>query len=367
MYMVVRLVGQPLGKMTIRFRKRSKGAIYVRVSIGRGNVIEKKTPFSPGVHSLRLKELEVKIEKAFNQAVERGRKIDGEWLEMVMSGDGEATVQAQVDKIISEAHTRPNGKGGVGLSEGRIKHLRVFQKKITAYHGKLPLSEVDLAFSERYRDYLFAKGYSVNYVGKQMNILKTVCRDAEKSGVSVSREVHYIKNLSQRNTNIVVLTPADQRKIMEADLPRESLRNARRWLLLGCQVGQRGTDLLELTSQNLVEKEGVAMLELVQQKTGKMVYVPLTPTAKTLLEDGFPHHIPLQKFNNHLKDIADICGVDKYLTSHVMRRSFATNFYGKVPTSILIGITGHSTEAMFLRYIGKTSLDKALEFAKHFS
>lgn len=36
-----------------------------------------------------------------------------------------------------------------------------------------------------------------------------------------------------------------------------------------------------------------------------------------------------------------------------MRRSFATNFFGKIPTPILMNMTGHSRETTFMSYIGK--------------
>jgi len=40
------------------------------------------------------------------------------------------------------------------------------------------------------------------------------------------------------------------------------------------------------------------------------------------------------------------------IASHDLRRSFATNFYGKIPTPILMNMTGHSQEATFMQYIG---------------
>lgn len=43
------------------------------------------------------------------------------------------------------------------------------------------------------------------------------------------------------------------------------------------------------------------------------------------------------------------------MTSHIGRRSFATNFYGNIPTTFLIYVTGHKTEQMFLNYIGKSN------------
>ena len=40
------------------------------------------------------------------------------------------------------------------------------------------------------------------------------------------------------------------------------------------------------------------------------------------------------------------------ICAHDLRRSFATNYFGKVETPILISITGHSKETTFLSYIG---------------
>ena len=43
------------------------------------------------------------------------------------------------------------------------------------------------------------------------------------------------------------------------------------------------------------------------------------------------------------------------LSSHDLRRSFATNHYGKIPTPILMKLTGHSRESAFLEYVGKNA------------
>ena len=42
----------------------------------------------------------------------------------------------------------------------------------------------------------------------------------------------------------------------------------------------------------------------------------------------------------------------EFLTSHIMRRSFAYNYYGKIETPLLMNITGHSKESTFLTYMG---------------
>ena len=43
------------------------------------------------------------------------------------------------------------------------------------------------------------------------------------------------------------------------------------------------------------------------------------------------------------------------ITSHNMKRSFATNYFGKIATPILMEITGHSRESTFLEYVGKNA------------
>jgi hypothetical protein len=44
---------------------------------------------------------------------------------------------------------------------------------------------------------------------------------------------------------------------------------------------------------------------------------------------------------------------DRELSRDAMRRSFATNYFGKIETPILMEITGHSRESTFLSYIGE--------------
>lgn len=43
----------------------------------------------------------------------------------------------------------------------------------------------------------------------------------------------------------------------------------------------------------------------------------------------------------------------KLVSSHIGRRSFATNHFGKIPTPIIMAATGHKSESSFLKYIGK--------------
>ncbi len=131
------------------------------------------------------------------------------------------------------------------------------------------------------------------------------------------------------------------------------------------------------------------LIELTQQKGNKNVVIPFSPQMETLLQYGFPYKISIQKFNKHLKDVCRIAGIDtitegyKYVTevkrrvlgkypkhelisSHNLRRTFASNNYGQMPTPLIMSITGHSTEKTFLNYIGKTGIDHAQQIAEYY-
>jgi hypothetical protein len=55
------------------------------------------------------------------------------------------------------------------------------------------------------------------------------------------------------------------------------------------------------------------------------------------------------------------------VTSHIGRRSFATNHYGRLRNFSIMLVTGHKTESQFLEYIGKRNTDHINDFHKYYS
>ena len=99
------------------------------------------------------------------------------------------------------------------------------------------------------------------------------------------------------------------------------------------------------------------------------------PIVIKLLENEFPRKVSQVLFNKQIKALYMMAGIDElvsgfknnpktrrkkivnapkyeFVTSHIMRRSFASNYYGKIETPLLMNITGHSKESTFLTYIG---------------
>ena len=142
--------------------------------------------------------------------------------------------------------------------------------------------------------------------------------------------------------------------------------------------------MLSITESNIKDNFGVKGIEVFQKKTQKFVTIPLNDDIYKIIKNGLPYKISLTKFNEYIKEICKkaeindiIIGRKKssshgptiltqrpkhsFISSHVCRRSFASNNYGKINTSFIKELTGHSTERMLLDYIGKSSNNLALE------
>lgn len=369
--------------------------------------------------NLSLEKLSIHIIEEFNKT--NPNEIDGEWLEKqidVFNGvheEGEAELNEgllnAVNKLIDNAHTRENSQGGLGLSKSRINSYKTLRNILTKYQGrkKFKVSDVNIKFGKEFLDWmLIKKNYSESYARKKIDDLKTVCTDAELNGIPTSLQLKKVKGGKPKTDYIIFLTPKELETIKNTDLNNNTLENSKKWLLLGCNIGQRGSDLLALRESNFVTRQGLDLIELKQQKTGKNVTIPVLETTKKILYEGLPYSISIQKFNNHLKAICEIAGInevipgskivmvdkkgnelpkdenEKYIgkgvkrklhgnypkwqliSSHVCRRSFASNQYGILPTPLIMQITAHSTEKMLHNYIGKSSMDYAQAIAEFY-
>lgn len=369
----------------------------------------KKEPIPKNENLKRLKsklsDLKKHIETAYNNSISNGIAITGDWLQLQIDIFNKKIPVVELDlltnyiqKYIDEAPYKQNQKKQIGLSPGRIQNLKLFKATILRFEAEtlkgksILIKNINIQFVEKFKIWLFSKGYSVNYVGKNIANIRTICIDASKNDIETSIQIKNIKGVSESKEpeEIVFLSEQEQELIKKAPLIREALINARKWLLLGCLIGQRGGDLLNITAKNVKDINGIKIVELKQQKTGKLVAVPLLPEALEIIESGFPYKISLAHFNEYIKEVCKEAGLftstkgrkklkqglptekgvyPKYeiVSSHICRRSFATNFYGRIPTPVLMNITAHGSERMFLHYIGKTTYDNAYQMLEYFS
>jgi integrase len=240
--------------------------------------------------------------------------------------------------------------------------------------------------------------YSQNTIQREFVNIKTFCKHARYLGLETHPQLDSLR-IDRQKVEKIYLTYEDLTKIENISKRQltENLDNAKDWLVISCHTGQRVSDFMRFTDDHIRTENGKYLLEFTQKKTGKNMTIALHPKVIEILNKRngkFPYPISNQKYNDLIKKVCELAEINeltegsklvetetdskvyrkksgiykKYelVTSHIGRRSFATNFYGEIPTSFLIYMTGHSTEAMFLTYIGKSNKDIALEMAKYF-
>lgn len=415
---------------TVNFRiigKTKEQTIYLRLSVKRGitprattgltinindwststNMPKQTTAYNKNT-ATKLRKLKEYIIDKCNEALSNGITINTQWLKhnidvhfkRINENNKSELLTDAIKTIIKEAGTRKNAKGGIGLSQSRINSYNSLKDVITEYQkGKsIKVRDVNVLFAKDFLNYLlYTKNYQKSTALKKIADLKTVCNDASFYGIETSPQLKAIKSTKSQNENILYLSPLELKAIKEAKLINEAHKNARKWLLLGCNIGQRGGDLLKLNESNFVTRNGYEVIELKQQKTGKNVVIPVLPTTKEIIKTGLPYKISLPKFNKYIKKVCEIAEINEMIqgskitvikkgkgnkekrkidglypkwqlmASHVCRRSFASNLYGTLPTPLIMSITAHSSEKMLLNYIGKDSLDYAQQIADFYT
>lgn len=395
--------------------ERENSNIYIRYSIKKGLVLKRKTGLVinpsnwskdkglPIQKDQELKSLKLKLDKlsifvndAYNNAIDKGIEFTGDWLQHQIDLFNNKVVVVDLDILTNsiEFYIDTSDK----LTRGSIKNIENLKKFIINYEQdclrgkKILIREIDLNFIDVFKKYHKGKGRSINYIGTYISILRAVVNKASLNGIPTHPQFKQIKSIKEvkEPDEIIILTPEEQELIKNAELVREAHINARKWLLLGCLIGQRASDLLNITENNIKTIKNLKVIELKQKKTGKQVVIALHPKALKIIENGLPYKITLEHFNSYSKEVCKEAKINKLvkgkmriddkrtltvgtyekwqvISSHVCRRSFATNFYGDIPTSILMNTTGHTTEEMFLKYIGKTQYDHAFQMHEYFS
>lgn len=277
------------------------------------------------------------------------------------------------------------------ISYPTFKRYMVFYKLIERFEGsimkRLGVDNTGMEFVKEFIAFGKMEEYSENTIYRTIHFVKTILNFAEKKGIVTQVRMMEIRREKQHR-EVVTLSEKEIWQIKKTPVC-ETLQAAKDWLIISCYTGQRISDFMRFSDKQLKEINGKTCLSFIQQKTGKKITIPLHPTVLNVLNrnGGFPEAVAVTEYNRQIKIIAQLAGIkdriysakrsgyrarriflEKWetLSSHIGRRSFASNFYGKIPTSLLMEATGHSTEAMFQRYVNPFDPDRVLSLSRYF-
>jgi integrase len=251
--------------------------------------------------------------------------------------------------------------------------------------------DINVMFFNDFKNWLFAppREHSINYAAKVFAVLRQFMRAAQDENLHTNTSYLDKKfKITKIKTSKFVLAFSELEALHNMNLednPR--LERVRDLFLIGAYTGLRFSDFTRITANHIEETEGKTIINITTQKTGAMVSIPLLPIPLALLKK-YNFRAPAisnQKMNDYLKELGQLAGMTEKmivtgskagkrqdtnlqkwerLTTHVARRSFATNFYRDgVPAVVLMQITGHTTQQQFMQYIAIDGKENALHFA----
>jgi site-specific recombinase XerD len=255
----------------------------------------------------------------------------------------------------------------------------------------LNFSDVSLETYREFVKFINDQGKSLNYLGQHVKNWKRIMEIAFERGWH-SNTVYKHKEFKtpSEQTYDIYLTEAELKKMYDQNLSyNPKMEVCRDWFIIDCYTGLRISDLKLLGSKNMQGE----FITIVNEKTDTKVVLPVHPYVRALINkyNGFPPKMNDQEINDEIKDVAEICGIDKtelytvteggkrkdyYLkryqmvSNHTARRSFITNLIkaGVEHTMImkLAGIVKFETLARYIKLSAEEVADQAakLDFFK---
>lgn len=223
---------------------------------------------------------------------------------------------------------------------GLITSLKEFGQ--ITYIGDLTKENIML-----YDNFLHGKGYSQPTIHGYHKNNKVYIHDAMNHGLLKEYPYAGFKIKRGKHKTRRYLYQEELDKIRQADIPLETIDRVRDLFVFQCYTGLSYSDFAAFDfKSNIVEHDGRCIIRDVRIKTGEDYYIVLLSPALQLLKK-YNYKMPVisnQQYNLRLKIVADYARLDKRLTTHMARHTFATlAITNGVELKVVSKMLGHSS------------------------
>lgn len=308
-----------------------------------------------------LDNLQTKVYEAHRLLCEKDELITAESIKNKVLGKGEKThMLMEIFKDHNQKMAALVGKefshGTLERYETSFKHTKEFLEHQFGVRD-IDIRKIDNAFITEYDFYLrsvrkCANNSAVKYVNNFGKIIR-IC--LSNGWIVADPFVNYKGKL--KTIDRIFLSEEEIQKMADKEFASDRLTQVRDVFLFCCFTGLAYADVKKLRMSQIQKGvDGEQWIFTNRQKTDTRSAIPLLPTAMKLIEK-YTHHpicvskdMPLpvpsnQKMNDYLKEIATVCGINKTLTSHIARHTFATTITlsNGVPIESVSKMLGHSS------------------------
>lgn len=309
----------------------------------------------------KLHEFEMKLIKIHQLLIDTNDHITVEMIKDVVMGKNNGTAKMIVEVFIDHNNKvemlvgKDYRKATYQRYETTRKHFVAFLKAKYKIPD-LPVGKVTYHLISEFEFYLRSvRGCANNSAVKYVKNFKKIINICLASGwLDKDPFLNYKSKL--KTVDRAFLNNDDIEKLTNKVFSIERLSAVRDIFLFSCYTGLAYADVQKLNISE-IEKRGDGKLWITtkRRKTDTAVNVPLLPMAKYLMDKYYHHPIrttlgmvfPVssnQKMNAYLKEIAELCGINKELTYHIARHTFATTITlsNGVPIESVSKMLGHT-------------------------
>ena len=308
-----------------------------------------------------LDALRNKIFDIQQQLLRNGTKITSQAIKNSYLGKGEKQMMLleifqnhneQMEMLIGKEYALSTVK----KYETAYKHAKNF----LAYKFKLndiPIERVNHSFITNFEFYLKSvKNCNHNSTLKYIKNFKKIVIIALSNGW-IDKDPFINYKVHVKSVEREFLTKEEIQLMLYKKFHAARLEQVRDIFIFCCYTGLSYSDVKKLTKDNLVKGiDGEMWIKTKRVKTNTPSNIPLLPTALMIL-DNYKDHLEVingdvllpvlsnQKSNAYLKEIADLCGINKNLTTHLARHTFATTITlsNGVPIESVSKMLGHKS------------------------
>ena len=214
------------------------------------------------------------------------------------------------------------------------KHLADFLQENRGRKDIAP-GELDLMMINDFDSYLRTElSMQQNSATKTVRFLKTVVLFMIRCG-AIERDPFANYRFRWKQVSRSFLSEEELKSIMERKMVTPRLETVRDIFIFSCFTGMSYIDIDNLKESNIVTMNGERWISILRHKTGVSCHIPLLEVPQKILQkyegkDKKGRLLPIlsnQKMNAYLKEIANVCGIEKKVTFHVGRHTFATMTY----------------------------------------
>ncbi len=292
------------------------------------------------IFNRHLSQIQMKLERIYDDLNNKGEYISAQAIKSLYNGEN--TKQHSLLELFRYHNSQMKSQIGKGYSAGTLERYETTLKhteSFIGYHFKRDdymLSELKFDFITEFEFYLKSvKGIGHNTTMKYLRYFKKIVLIALKNEW-IQRDPFARYEMSMKEVKKGYLTKDELKTLYNKEIAVERLQHVRDIFLFCCYTGLAYADVKKLTPENISKGlDGEYWIFVDRTKTGSSSNVPLLPIAVEMIEkyqthpivENSGHVLPVlsnQKMNAYLKELATICGINKNITFHMARHTFAT-------------------------------------------